>query len=129
MTTPFQANQISHFEEFPTEIQERILILPCYIAQIALAQTRIGEIDDQKHCNAALAFTDAREGELFLIQWMKVEVFKIAWQIVLQVPDIEIIHPAIQIVRDLKNWQVIDIQIAEDLSQWLPKEASLESVV
>jgi hypothetical protein len=128
-TMSFQPQQIPHFAEFPTAVQEKLIIVPAYLKQIALAKRRAEELDGiDEHSPAALAFTDAREGEQFLIGWMSVHLMKICWDISLAVPDISIIHPKIQIVRN-EQWKFVDVQIAEDLSDCLPDDLVVNSEV
>lgn len=124
----FRPQQIPHFAEFPKEIQEKLIIVPAYLKQIALAKRRADELDGiDEHSPAALAFTDAREGERFLIGWMGVHLQKICWEILMAVPDITEIHPGIQIVRN-EQWKIVDVQIAEDLSDCLPDSFEISEV-
>jgi len=115
----FSPAEIPNFKTFNTQIQEHVLIIPCYIAQMALAQKRINEIWEKPIRDAAIAFVDARTGEQFLFNWLKLGVRELVWKILLEHPNQQEIHPAITVVRDA-GLHPIDIIIAEDLSPWLP---------
>ncbi|MHC1739704.1 MAG: hypothetical protein AB9897_01180 [Anaerolineaceae bacterium] len=94
------------------------LILPHYIQQIGEAQERMSCLPVDH---------PARAGEQFLISYLKINVMRLVWTLLLDWPFTAQVHPAITIVRNAEL-RPIDIQIADDLTPWLKQPAERLSV-
>lgn len=116
--TTFHATEIPNFNRMTKEIQEHVLILPSYFAQMALSQQRIKDLTYENSV-LAMGYANARAGEQFLFSWLKINVIRMVWEILLDYPLQQEIHPAITVVRDAEL-NPIDVQITEDLRPWLP---------
>ena len=113
-------SNIPNFDKMNAFAQEKILILPSYVQQLALSRRRQTELTSRME-GMELALENSLSGERLLASFLAGEIYRLVWTVLIDYPNQQEFHPAIAVVRD-ENLHAIDLQIAEDLSAWLPKE-------
>lgn len=102
--------EVHYPDNLSREAKEIVLILPTYISQLAQSQDRDWSFE---------FLPEARCAERILSAWLRVNIIRLVWTVLLDHPNLQEIHPAITLVRNSDN-RVVDILIAEDLRPWLP---------